>query len=314
VVLKPAEETPLSALYAAKLSQGILPDGVLNVVTGFGREAGAPLTEHDSVSKISFTGEDTTGETIMESAAATITPVTLELGGKSPYIVFADADLEKAARDVSHGIFYNAGQSCDACSRVLVQDSIESEFMDLLDERREELQTGDPLREGTQIGPLVSREQYEKVTSYIETGRRDRGTPPKNGIPEDSSLNEGWYVEPTIFTEVDTDSQIAQEEIFGPVLAVTTFSEYDEAIELANDTVFGLAAGVATADTSVAHRAAADLEAGTVWVNGGYANPVPGAPFGGYKRSGIGRELGKDALRQYTREKSVYVSIEDPSL
>ncbi|WP_408960708.1 aldehyde dehydrogenase family protein [Natrinema sp. 74] len=314
VVLKPAEQTPLSALYAASLSKDVLPDGVFNVVTGFGTEAGAPLTEHPTVQKISFTGEDATGEQIMRTASENITPVTLELGGKSPYLVFPDADLEKAIRDISHGIFYNAGQSCDACSRVLVHDDIAEEFTERLADRAESLTPGDTLQEGTKVGPLVSKDQYEKVTEYVEVGKEEGATLVRGGVSDDESLANGWYVEPTIFTDVDNDMRIAQEEIFGPVETIITFDSYEEAIELANDVEFGLAAGVATTDTSIAHRAAADIEAGSIWINGGYATPIPGAPFGGFKRSGIGRELSKDALRHYTQEKAVYLSTDEPDL
>lgn len=314
VILKPAEQTPLSALYVAERSKQFLPDGVLNVVPGFGTEAGAPLTEHEDVRKISFTGEDVTGEEVLRSVASNITPVTLELGGKSPYVVFPDADLDEAVGDIAHGIFYNAGQSCDACSRVLVHEDVEAEFLEKFIERARSLTVGDTLQEGTNVGPLVSREQYEKVTGYIEIGQDEGATLEMGGPVDEEPLADGWYVEPTVFTDVDNDMQIAREEIFGPVQTVFTFSSYEEAIELANDTEFGLAAGVATTDNTLAHRAAADIDAGSVWVNGNYATPVPGAPFGGFKRSGIGRELHKDALQEYTQEKAVYMSLDDPSL
>jgi aldehyde dehydrogenase (NAD+) len=314
VVIKPAEQTPLSALYAASLSKSALPDGVLNVITGFGEEAGAPLTEHPSIDKISFTGEDTTGEEIMRTASESITPVTLELGGKSPYLVFPDADIDTAVHDVAHGIFYNAGQSCDACSRVIVHEDVAEEFTEELVERAESLKAGDTLQEGTRVGPLVSREQYEKVSEYIEIGKEEGATLETGGVVEDPELDDGWYIAPTIFTDVDNDMRIAQEEIFGPVETIITFETYEEAISLANDVEFGLAAGVATTDTSTAHKAAAEIDAGSIWINGDYATPIPGAPFGGFKRSGIGRELSKDALRHYTQEKSVYISMDDPTL
>ncbi|WP_254533203.1 aldehyde dehydrogenase family protein [Natrinema gelatinilyticum] len=313
-VIKPAEQTPLSMLYAAELSKDILPDGTLNVVTGFGEEAGAPLTEHAAVGKVSFTGEDVTGKTVMKAAAETVTAVTLELGGKSPYVVFPSADVKKAVRDVAHGIFYNAGQSCDACSRVLVHEDIAEEFTEGLVARAEGLTPGDTLVEGTTVGPLISADQFEKVTDYVEIGREEGATCVTGGAVEDGDLTDGWYVRPTVLTDVDNDMRVAQEEIFGPVEVITTFETYDEAIELANDVEFGLAAGVATENTTLAHRAAADIEAGSVWINGNYATPIPGGPFGGYKQSGIGRECSRDALRHFTQEKAVHVALDEPSL
>ncbi|THE63018.1 aldehyde dehydrogenase [Salinadaptatus halalkaliphilus] len=313
VVLKPAEQTPLSALYAAKLSKSIFPDGVVNVLTGYGEEAGAALSSHPTVGKLSFTGADTTGETIMETAASTVTPVTLELGGKSPYVVFPDVDIDETVRDVAHGIFYNAGQSCDACSRLLVHEDIAEEFLDALVDRAESLEVGDTLQEGTTLGPIISQAQFETVTGYLERGTDAGATLETGGVADESPVDDGWFVEPTVFTDATNDMQIAQEEIFGPVLTVITFSTYEEAVDLANDVPFGLAAGVATSDIDRAHRAAADIDAGSIWVNGSYATPRPGGPFGGFKRSGIGRELSKDALRHYTQEKTVYVSVDDPS-
>ncbi|WP_336000486.1 aldehyde dehydrogenase family protein [Halorientalis halophila] len=313
-VIKPAEQTPLSLLYAAELSKGILPDGALNVVTGFGEEAGAPLTEHAGVGKVSFTGEDVTGKTVMKAAAETVKPVTLELGGKSPYVVFPDADIEEAVRDVAHGIFYNAGQSCDACSRVLVHEDVAEEFTEGLVARAEGLTPGDTLKEGTTVGPLISEDQFGKVTDYIGVGEGEGATLATGGAVDDGDLAEGWFVRPTVLTDVDNDMRVAQEEIFGPVEVVTTFESYDEAIELANDVEFGLAAGVATENATLAHRAAADIDAGSVWVNGNYATPIPGGPFGGYKQSGIGRECSRDALRHYSQEKAVHVALDDPSL
>ncbi|WP_255197472.1 aldehyde dehydrogenase family protein [Halorarius litoreus] len=313
-VIKPAEQTPLSLLYAAELSADVLPDGALNVVTGFGEEAGAPLTEHPGVGKVSFTGEDVTGKTVMRAATENVTPVTLELGGKSPYVIFPDADIEKAVRDVAHGIFYNAGQSCDACSRVLVHEDIAEEFTEGLVARAEGLTPGDTLVEGTTIGPLISAAQFEKVTDYVELGKEEGATCATGGAVDDDDLADGWYVRPTVLTEVDNDMRVAQEEIFGPVEVVTTFETYDEAIDLANDVEFGLAAGVATENNSLAHRAAADIEAGSVWINGNYATPIPGGPFGGYKQSGIGRECSRDAIRHYTQEKAVHVALDEPSL
>jgi aldehyde dehydrogenase (NAD+) len=316
VVLKPAEQTPLTALRIAELSEGVLPDGVFNVVPGFGEEAGAAVTGHPDVDKVSFTGEDVTGETVMSAAAENITPVTLELGGKSPFVVFPDADVEQAAETVAGSITYNTGQSCDACSRAVVHEDVLDEFVDHLVAEMESHTIGDPLTEETTLGPLVSAAQYEKVTSYVDLGQEEGATLATGGDdPVDGDLADGWYVEPAVFVDADNDMRIAQEEIFGPVETVVSFSTYEEAIELANDVEYGLAAGVATTDASLAHRAAADIDAGSVWVNKYYGRTVTGSPFGGFKRSGMGRECGRDALRSYTHEKTVHVPIEqDPTL
>lgn len=315
VVLKPAEDSPLSALRAAELSKGVLPDGVLNVVPGFGEEAGAPLTAHAGVDKLSFTGEDITGETVMAAASQNITPVTLELGGKSPFLVFPDADVEQAAEIVAGSIYYNTGQSCDAASRVLVHEDVKEAFVDALVEHAESHVVGDTLAEGTTLGPLTSRQQFEKVRRYVELGVEEGATLLTGGDrPDDEELAEGWYVEPVVFDDVENDMRIAQEEIFGPVETVITFSTYEEAIELANDVEYGLAAGVATSDVSLAHRAAADVDAGSIWVNKYYGRTVTGGAFGGFKRSGIGRECSRSALDAYTQEKTVHVAVDEPDL
>lgn len=316
VVLKPAEQSPLTALRIAELSEGILPDGVLNVVTGFGDEAGASVTGHSDVSKVSFTGEDVTGEAVMSAAAENITPVTLELGGKSPFVVFPDADVEQAAETVAGSITYNTGQSCDACSRAIVHEDIRDEFVEHLVKEVESHTIGDPLSEETTFGPLVSKAQYEKVNQYLELGVEEGATLATGGNAIDAEeLKDGWYVEPAVFVDADNDMRIAQEEIFGPVETVITFSDYEEAIELANDVEFGLAAGVATENGSLAHRAAADIDAGSIWVNKYYGRTVTGSPFGGFKRSGMGRECARDTLKSYTQEKTVHVPIEqDPTL
>lgn len=314
VVQKPAELSPLSAVYATQLSDGILPDGVLNCVPGFGTEAGAPLTEHDEVDKISFTGEDVTGEQVMQAAAKNITPVTLELGGKSPMIVFPDADLKKAAEATATGIVYNTGQCCDAASRVLVHEDIKDAFVEQFLEEIDAWELGDPLNEGTMVGPLAHEEQYEKVQKYIEIGT-DEGAEliAGGGHPDGDEFRDGFFVEPTVFDGVDNDMRIAQEEIFGPVECIITYSTYEEAIELANDIEFGLCGYVATEDTSLAHRAAADIEAGLIGVNK-YPGDDYGVPFGGFKRSGIGRECAQATLDHYTTVKTVNVDLDEPSL
>ncbi|MDG5774845.1 aldehyde dehydrogenase family protein [Haloarculaceae archaeon H-GB2-1] len=305
VVMKPAEQTPLTALRLAREAQDVVPDGVFNVVTGFGEEAGQPLTEHPEVRKLAFTGETTTGHAIMKSAAERAVPVTLELGGKSPFIVFPDGDLDVAVESVAGVMYYNTGQSCDAPSRVFVHDDVREEFMEKFIERTHEEVVGDPLREGTTMGPLASEAQFDKVTSYLDVGRDEGATVETGGgIPESEDTEHGYFVEPTVFAEAQNDFRIAQEEIFGPVETVISWSDYDEMIRQANDTEFGLAAGMATNDVSLANQTAEKLEAGNVWVNK-YATLPPGTPFGGYKQSGIGREHTRETLLAYTRCKTV---------
>jgi aldehyde dehydrogenase (NAD+) len=311
VVAKPSEEAPLSITRAAQLSAGVLPDGVLNVVNGYGEEAGAPLTEHADVDKLSFTGSVPVGQTVMHAAADSVTPVTLELGGKSPYVVFPDADLERAAETSAAGLFYNTGQSCDACSRVLVHEDVHDEFVDLyVREAEETWRPGDPLVEGTTMGPMTFADQLEKTSNYVDVGEAEGAELVSGGqTPDDDALADGYFFEPTVFDGVDNDMRIAQEEIFGPVQSIITFSDYDEAIRLANDVQYGLASGVATTDASRAHRAAADIDAGSVWVNE-YHGGGPGIPFGGYKYSGIGRECAEETLEEYTHSKAVNVALD----
>jgi aldehyde dehydrogenase (NAD+) len=312
VVLKPAEQTPLTATRLAHHADEVLPDGTLNVVHGPGSRVGAAITAHADVDKLSFTGEGATGELVMGAAAENITPVTLELGGKSPLVVFSDADLEAAAATAAEGIFYNTGQSCDALSRTLVHESVHDEFLALFREAAGEWTPGDPLRDETTLGPLASRDQFEKVREYVDIGHEVGAELVAGGDPADVGADgaTGWFHEPTIFDGVDNASRLAQEEIFGPVASVIEFGDYDEAIRLANDVEYGLASAVATEDLSLAHRAAADIEAGTVWVND-YARFAPGLAFGGYKRSGIGRECGAETLDEYRQTKTVAVSMDD---
>lgn len=313
-VLKPSAEAPLTTIRIAELSEGIFPDGVLNVVTGTGSEVGGALTEHDGVRKISFTGSVGVGQRVMKAAAENVAPVTLELGGKSPFIVFPDADLEKAVSAVADGIFYSTGEICDAFSRAIVHESVYEEFLDRFVETAESYTLGDPLDEETTMGPLTTESQYETVMEYIAAGESDGATLlTGGGPPDDSDLRDGWFVEPTVFDDVENDMRIAREEIFGPVQTINTFSSYDEAIELANDTEFGLAAGVATERTSVVHNAAADIEAGLVYVNE-YGPILPQAPYGGFKESGIGKDLGTEVLDHYQQTKSVYVNLDEPEL
>ncbi len=312
-VLKPASDTPLSTIRAAQLSEEIVPDGVLNVVPGSGGTVGRALTAHDDVRKVSFTGSTEVGRGVMRAAADRVAPVTLELGGKSPFIVFPDADLEKVVEAVADGIFYSTGEICDAFSRTLVHESIAEAFVERFIDRAESYVLGDPLLEETTMGPLTSQAQFEKVTGYFETGRREATLRCGGRRPDDSALADGWFVEPTVFTDVANDMTIAREEIFGPVQSIMTFDTYDEAIELANDTPYGLAAGIGTERTARVHRTAADLEAGLVYVNE-YGPIRPEAPYGGFKASGFGKDLGLEALAHYQRTKTVYVNLDEPRL
>ena len=313
VVCKPSEEAPLSITRAVQLSANTLPDGVLNVVNGYGTEAGAPLTEHADVDKLSFTGSVPVGKQVMRAAAEHVTPVTLELGGKSPFIVFPDADIEQAAETSAAGIFYNAGQSCDACSRLLVHEAVREEFTDAFLDAAGMWEPGDPLADGTKMGPLTFAEQHEKVADYVATGKAEGATLIKGGQEPGGGPAAGQFMQPTVFDDVDNDMRIAQEEIFGPVQTIIGFSDYAEAIELANDIDYGLAAGVATSDAATAHRAAADIQAGSIWINE-YHGGGPGIPFGGFKSSGIGRECAKEALDEYTHTKSVNIALDDPQV
>jgi aldehyde dehydrogenase (NAD+) len=309
VVLKPAEQTPLTALELARIAhEAGLPPGVLNVVPGFGETAGAALVRHPEVDKIAFTGSTAVGKIIQREAAGTLKRVSLELGGKSPNIVLADADLEAAIRGASAAIFYNTGQACTAGSRLLVDESIRDEFVGKLRARAEKLQPGDPLDPKTRLGPLVSQEQLDRVLGYVEQGRTEGAELILGGERARVDGGDGYFLPPTIFDRVSPDMTIAREEIFGPVLAVTSFRDMDEAIEIAHRTEYGLAAAVWTRDVTKAHRVAHALRAGTVWVNM-YHRLDTGSPFGGYKQSGYGRELGKHALDMYTQVKSVWVNL-----
>jgi len=312
-VLKPASDTPLTTIRAAQLSKDIFPDGLLNVVTGGGSEAGQALVEHEDVRKVSFTGSTTVGSGVMRAAADRVAPVTLELGGKSPFIVFPDADLDKVVDAVADGIFYSTGEICDAFSRALVHESIAEEFTERFVEKAESYVLGDPLSEETTMGPLTSESQFEAVTDYIETGKQEAELLCGGGRPDDPELADGWYIEPTVFGNVTNDMRIAQKEIFGPVQTIITFEDYEEAIEIANDTKYGLASGIGTESTSLVHQAADDLEAGLVYVNE-YGPILPEAPYGGFKQSGFGKDLGLEAIDHYQQTKSVYVNLDEPSL
>ena len=309
VVIKPSEYTSASALEFMKLvEQAGFPPGVVNVVTGFGNEAGTPLVEHPKVAKVAFTGSDATGQRIYEAAARGMKRVSMELGGKSPNIVFDDAHLDNAIKGVISGIFAATGQTCIAGSRLLVQQSIHDAFVEKLVAFAKTAKMGDPMHLDTQVGPVTNPPQFEKILKYIDIAKGEgaqavlggsRATRPECG--------DGWFVEPTIFTGVNNSMRIAQEEVFGPVLSVIPFRDEEEALAIGNDVVFGLAAGVWTQNMRRAFTMAEKLQAGTVWVNT-YRAVSYLSPFGGYKRSGIGRESGQEMIKEYLQTKSVWIS------
>jgi acyl-CoA reductase-like NAD-dependent aldehyde dehydrogenase len=309
VVLKPAVETPLTAVRIGELAlEAGLPPGVLNVVPGPGSVAGQALVEHRGVDKITFTGSTEVGKRIMKQCADTVKKVTLELGGKSPNIVFADADLDAALRGASTGIFYGKGEVCAAGSRLLVEQSVHDEFVAKLAERAKKLVPADPLDPKTRLGALVNEAQMKKVLGYVETGTRE-GARLVAGGQRQPINGKGFFVQATVLDGVDARATVAQEEIFGPVLAVIPFDDVDDAVAKANGVIYGLAAGVWTRDVKKAHTVTRRLQAGTVWVNM-YNFYDPGMPFGGFKESGFGRDLGAESVREYTQTKSVWMNLE----
>jgi len=305
-VLKPAEQTPLTALeLPAILQEAGVPPGVANVIAGFGPTAGAPLVEHPDVDKVGFTGSVEVGKEIMRTGADTLKRVTLELGGKSPNIIFADASFDEAIDGTSAGIFGNQGEICSAGSRIFVERSIYDDALDAMRERARAVRLGHGLEEGTTMGPLVSREQLDRVRSYIEAGKAEGA---KLATEEPPGLDAGYFVPPTVFYDVRNDMRIAREEIFGPVAAVLPFDDPEEVVRLSNDTTYGLAAAVWTRDITKALRTARALRAGVVWINDSQPAPTE-APWGGYKQSGIGRELGPQGLEDYLETKHIYVNL-----
>ncbi|MFT5503877.1 MAG: acyl-CoA reductase-like NAD-dependent aldehyde dehydrogenase [Gammaproteobacteria bacterium] len=308
-VVKPSEFTSASTLEFMELvTEAGFPPGVVNCITGMGLEVGAPLVEHSDVAKIAFTGSDIAGQKIYESAARKIMPVTLELGGKSPNIVFEDADFEAAVMGTISGIFAATGQTCIAGSRLLVQRSIHDKFVKRLVEVASEAKIGDPMSLETHVGPVTTAQQYEKIMHYINVAKEDGATCVLGGKPYTGEGSKGrQFVEPTIFTNVSNDMRIAQEEVFGPVLSVIPFDTEEDAITIGNDIVFGLAAGVWTSDIGRALRMSEKLKAGTVWVNT-YRAVSFMSPFGGYKRSGQGRESGQESIKDYMQVKSVWIA------
>src|ERR1700678_617166 len=308
-VLKPAEQTPLTALeFAGYLADAGLPPGVVNIITGFGETCGAPLVKHPDVNKVAFTGSASVGKAIMKAAADTVKRVTLELGGKSPNIFFADAEFESAIDGALFGVFINQGEVCSAGSRILVQRSIYPKFVEALSAKAKTIRLGPPLERETKMGPLVSKDQFDRVRSYQELGKKEAKLAAGGGRP--ASMPRGYYVEPTIFYDVDNSARIAQEEIFGPVAAVIPFADEAEALRIANATPYGLAAAIWSRDIFKALRMVKALRAGIVWVNHMQPTYVE-APWGGYKQSGFGRELGPWGIEEYLETKQVYINLNE---
>lgn len=311
VVLKPAETTPLSALYASRLVQEAgIPAGVVNIVPGSGRVIGEKLCKHPDVKKIAFTGSTATGRHIMKTAADTVKKVTLELGGKSPNIVFADADLDKAVKDIAYGIFYNSGEVCCAGSRIYVQDTVYEEVLSKFKEYAESLKVGNPFDEDTFQGAQTSKKQMEKILSFVDIGTKEGARVVTGGK---RAGKKGYFIKPTIFADIKEDMEIVKEEIFGPIVTVSKFSTVDEVVKMANDSQYGLAAGIHTKDINKAIDVSNRVKAGTVWINT-YNAFHQNVPFGGFGQSGIGREMGSAALDNYTQVKSVRMAIEKKSV
>jgi aldehyde dehydrogenase (NAD+) len=311
ILLKPAEQTPLSILYFANLvKEAGFPPGVLNILNGVGRVAGPALVTHPGVDKVAFTGSTTTGKEIMKMAAGTMKNITLETGGKSPLVVFNDADLEQAAKWAHIGIMYNQGQVCTATSRILVHESVYDKFIALFKETvASTSKVGNPFEDATFQGPQVTKAQYDRVLSYIQSGKSEGAKLESGGVPyKNVGDGKGFFIEPTIFTNVKDNMRIYREEVFGPFVAIASFAEDGEAVARANDTTYGLGAAVFTKDIKRAHRVASDIEAGMVWINSSNDSDFR-VPFGGVKQSGIGRELGEAGLEAYSQIKAVHVNI-----
>lgn len=308
VVLKPAEQTPLTTLRLGELAiEAGVPAGVLNIVTG-GPETGRAMVAHPGIDKIAFTGSTAVGKEIMRGAAETLKRVTLELGGKSPNIVFADSEIDNAVKGAINGIFYGKGEVCNAGSRLFVESKVHDELLEKVVGRAKKMQPADPLDPKTRLGAIVSQEQMRTVLDYIDTGKREGAKLVAGGNRASVDGGKGFFLEPTIFGGVNNDMKIAQEEIFGPVLSVLTFDDVDQVVDLANRNPYGLAAAVWTRDVKKAHSVSRRLKAGTVWINT-YGLMDAALPFGGYKSSGFGRELGMHAIEHYTELKTVWLNI-----
>lgn len=311
VILKPAPNSSLTALRLAEICQEAgLPAGVLNVLTGSTRELGQALVDHCGIDGVSFTGSTAVGQEIVERSAKTLKRVEVELGGKSPNIVFADADIDAAVRGAISAIFYNCGEVCTAGSRLFVEQSVHEKVVEQIVSRAKKLTPGDPLDPKTRLGPVVSEVQLERVMSYIEAGKAEGAKLLTGGNRASVGSGKGYFVEPTVFDQVDNKMKIAQEEIFGPVLSTITFSDIDEAIAKSNDTIYGLAAAIWTRDIKKAHRLARAIKAGTVWINT-YNMFDSASPYGGYKMSGFGREQGLEAFNFYTQTKTVWIDLNE---
>jgi acyl-CoA reductase-like NAD-dependent aldehyde dehydrogenase len=311
VVLKPAEQTPVTALELAKLIQEAgFPEGVVNIIPGYGETAGAALASHPGIDKIAFTGSTEIGKVIAKAAAENLTRVSLELGGKAPNVIFADADLDQAVNGAMMGIFFNQGQVCCAGSRVFIEESVKDEFLGRFKEKAEKIQVGDPMDKATLMGPQVSMEQLNKIKSYVGIAREEGATVLSGGraVQLEGAFQNGYFFQPTIFSEVKNSMRVAQEEIFGPVSSVITFDNDDDLLRQANETMYGLSAGIWTSNITRAHRFAKAVKAGVVWINT-FNMMNAASPFGGYKQSGYGREMGKHALELYTQVKSVWVDL-----
>ncbi|WP_210123860.1 aldehyde dehydrogenase family protein [Staphylococcus sp. GDY8P95P] len=304
VVLKPSEETPFAAIILAEIFDKVgVPKGVFNLVNGDGQGVGNPLSEHPKVRMMSFTGSGPTGASIMKKAAEDFKKVSLELGGKSPYIILDDADIDGAASAATGKVVNNTGQVCTAGTRTLVPASIKEEFLTVVKEKFSQVKVGDPREEGTQVGPIISKKQFDQVQSYIDKGVEEGAELLYGGPGKPENLEKGYFARPTIFNNVENDMTIAQEEIFGPVMSVITYNDLDEAIEIANDTKYGLAGYVYGQDKEKLHKVARSIEAGTVEIN--EAGRKPDLPFGGYKQSGLGREWGDYGIEEFLEVKSI---------
>jgi aldehyde dehydrogenase (NAD+) len=311
VVLKPAEQTPVGAMELASLIQEAgFPDGVVNVVPGYGETAGAALAAHPGIDKVAFTGSTEVGKLVAKAAADNLTKVSLELGGKAPNIVFADADIEQAVSGAMMGIFFNQGQVCCAGSRLFLDARVKDEFLDRFKEKSSRVKVGDPMDKNTQMGPQVSEEQLNRIKGYVDIAKEEGAQVLTGGCPPqlEGDFQQGYFFQPTIFGDVTNSMRVAQEEIFGPVVSIITFENEDDLIKQANEVVYGLSAGIWTKDITRAHRFAKAVKAGVIWINT-YNMFNAASPFGGYKQSGYGREMGKHALEMYTHVKSVWVDL-----